>query len=246
MTYTKPKDWKGTPLKGTWEVTIKIDGVRAFWTGDGWVSRNDKPLYNLPINPYPISSEGWEAYAHDRADTSKGRFKATIQAVRAKNKPERMLSSEHLFPLGPTLDARLMLPSITDPTVEVITMLLAKVVEMGHEGLVLRQGDKWIKVKPEETYDVRVIGAFEGEGKHKGRLGGLITSRGRVGTGFTDEERENIWAWYTTGHGGEYPGPLEGRIIEVGFMSLTADGKFRHPRFERFRDDKDETDDLPA
>lgn len=219
-------------------MTIKIDGVRAFWGPDGWTSRNAKPLYNLPtLRVSEGPAEGFEAYAHDRGQTSKERFKATIQAVRAKNKPDRALDHHHLFRIAP-LDDRLRLPDVTDPDVETITALLAKALELGHEGLVLRQGDKWVKVKPEETYDVRVTDFFEGEGKHEGRLGGFVTSRGRVGTGFSDAERVYLW--------GLRHYDLIGRIIEVGCMGLTADGKFRHPRFERFRDDKDETDDLPA
>ena len=51
--------------------------------------------------------------------------------------------------------------------------------------------------------------------------------------GFSDEEREDIWA------NQEKYGDA---IIEVGAMSLTKDGKFRMPRFHRFRWDKTETD----
>jgi ATP-dependent DNA ligase len=233
--YTKAKDWSGKALTGLWEVTLKIDGVRAFWHKGEWTSRNGKPLYNLPRLRTPKGpSEGFEAYAHDPKRSSKENFKATIQAVRAKNKPERALGIEHLYPLHP-VDARLVREDIENPTIGQITELLEFAVKSGHEGLILRQGTKWIKVKPEETYDVRIKSFIEGEGKHRGRLGAVMTSRGKVGTGFTDEERKAIWD--------DRPNYL-GKIIEVGCMGLTEAGKFRHPRYEGLRLDKDETDDL--
>jgi hypothetical protein len=233
--YTKAKDWSGKALTGLWEVTFKIDGVRAFWNRGEWTSRNGKPLYNLPAIRTPKGPpEGFEAYAHDRGQTSKERFKATIQAVRAKNKPERALGPDHLFRLHP-IDGRLALPDIENPTVGQITELLEQAVKSGHEGIILRQGNRWIKVKPEETYDVRIKSVIEGEGKHKGRLGAVMTSRGKVGTGFTDEERHAFW---------DNRNSYLGKIIEVGCMGLTEAGQFRHPRYEGLRLDKDETDDL--
>lgn len=96
----------------------------------------------------------------------------------------------------------------------------------------------WLKMKAEETEDLRVTGCFEGEGKYVGKLGGLICDRGgvdvRVGGGFTDAERENLY----TGIGYR---TVIGRLIEVQYHEVTPDGSLRHPRFVRFRDDKDET-----
>jgi hypothetical protein len=45
----RPRAWNGKGLAGEWLVTIKIDGVRAIWhDGRGWLSRANKPLYNIP------------------------------------------------------------------------------------------------------------------------------------------------------------------------------------------------------
>jgi ATP-dependent DNA ligase len=99
-------------------------------------------------------------------------------------------------------------------------------VSQGYEGLVLRQGDRWLKVKPKETYDVLVTGIVEGTGKYAGKLGALITDMGKVGTGFTDKDREDLFTL-----------PIN-TIIEVECMELTPKGKFRHPRFIRVRYDK--------
>ncbi len=44
----RPRSWNGTRLAGDWLVTLKIDGVRAIWNEEqGWLSRANKPLYNM-------------------------------------------------------------------------------------------------------------------------------------------------------------------------------------------------------
>nr|WP_283842052.1 hypothetical protein [Bradyrhizobium sp. KB893862 SZCCT0404] len=108
-------------------------------------------------------------------------------------------------------------------------------IAKGYEGLVLRQGDVWLKVKPTETYDVLVTGIIEGTGKHKGRMGALMTPMGKVGTGFSDAERVTFWNYCKEPDDGR---GIMGETIEVECMKLTDDGKFRHPRFVRVRPDK--------
>ncbi|UGA46839.1 hypothetical protein HU230_0012650 [Bradyrhizobium quebecense] len=223
----KAKAWSGKDLKGTWHVTIKIDGVRTLWNAEtrSWLSRADKPLYNLPQ-----WRDGLQPEFKD-CETYCGSFKETIIRIRAKTKA-RPITVDQMFSLDP-LDPRLDAGHLTDPTADAIKTLLKSIVAAGYEGLVLRQGDVWLKVKPIETYDVPVTGVFEGEGKHAGRMGYLTTPMGYVGTGFTDEERE--W-WWTN----RYPVTrwAPAKTIEVECMKLTDDGKFRHPRFLHIRIDK--------
>ena len=210
----KPKLWKGNDLKGTWHFTLKLDGVRAFFREDGVVSRADKPLYNIPTD-HDIKDA--EVFFKD--------WKTTVSAVRTKDSDE--ISKSCIYSLDP-LDSRLDLQYATDPTKEQILSKLAEVRKDGHEGLVIRNGDTWLKVKPEETYDIEVLSAVEGKGKFKGMLGVAVTSKGGVGTGFTTEERIKYWTEES----------LVGKTIEVSAMELTDDGKFRHPRFIRERFDK--------
>lgn len=218
----KAKNWSGKDLKGVWNVTIKIDGVRALWNGKEWVSRNGKPLYNLPHQMLiPKVANDVEVYC--------GGFKATIERVRAKTK-DRPIEVDQLFSLDP-IDRRLVLPALTDPIAETIISLMNTVISQGFEGLVLRQGDTWLKVKPTETFDVPVTDMLAGTGKHDGRMGALMTPMGKVGTGFSDAEREEWWKHRFERTKGD-------TIIEVECMKLTDDGKFRHPRFVRTRPDK--------
>lgn len=214
----KAKAWNGKALKGEWHVTIKIDGVRCLWNGKEWLSRADKPLYNLP--PFD-GRKDCEAYC--------GGFKETITRIRAKTK-DRPIRPDQLFNLE-QLDPRLDWGKVEDPSETDIRKLLKRALDFEYEGLVLRQGDKWIKVKPHETYDVHVTDIIAGTGKHEGRMGALVTPMGDVGTGFDDAERQDWWDRRFELSRGD-------TVIEVECMKLTDDGMFRHPRFLRTRPDK--------
>lgn len=112
----------------------------------------------------------------------------------------------------------------------------------GGEGLIVKplpgiyekkRSHAWLKMKAEETIDVPIVGAFEGQGKYEGTLGGLIVDvegvHVRVGGGISDKQRDEFW---------EARPELVGRLIEVEYHEKTPDGSLRHPRFVRFRDDK--------
>lgn len=207
----KPKLWKGNDLQGTWTVSRKIDGIRALKIGKKVVSRNGKPLYNLDH----LSFVDVEVFC--------GTWEETVSAVRTMS--STAVPKKNIYSLDP-LDKRLFISDVVDPSAGSILDLLKEQVALGDEGLVLRQGDMWLKVKPFETYDVEVTGLYPGKGKHAGRLGGFYTSKGKVGTGLTDKQRE------------EFMTVPVGTIIEVECWQLTPKGKFRHPRFKRIRWDK--------
>ncbi len=220
----KVRPWNGKDLKGEWGVTIKVDGVRALWTGSEWRSRADKPLYNIPI--FPGMPTDCEVYL--------GSLKDSVRAVRTQHRKADtpVILPEHLYSLDP-LDGRLNSGFLANLSAATINKYMANALAGGYEGLVLRQGDKWLKVKPSDNFVVLVLGMEEGTGKHKGRMGFLTTRMGKVGTGFTDAEREEWWARKPIGTKGALP-----YTIEVECMHLTSDGKFRHPRFVRERFDK--------
>ena len=93
-----------------------------------------------------------------------------------------------------------------------------------------------MKYKPSDTADVRVTGFQAGTGKHLGKMGALLTDYGKVGTGYSDEERE-YWQILFDLHGLVW---LNTQIIEASFMEWTKGGKMRHPVYEHHRVDKTE------
>lgn len=123
----------------------------------------------------------------------------------------------------------------------------AMVRQGGYDGAIIRRKDApWttgaskngeaIKVKPVQSLDLEVHGWYRGKGKHAGRAGGItVLYKGvqtDVGTGFSDQERQDI------ADAGQAPCG----VAEVEFMELTADGKLREPRFKGWRFDKTEPD----
>lgn len=210
------KVWNGEDLQGDWEFSIKIDGVRCHKTRDNkFFSRGEKELYNIP-----------QGVDFEVAEIFCGSWEKTIENVRTFTSA-KIVKPEEVFPLHPSLDLRLLIGTIFNPRKEEIEQIFNEYYEAGNEGLVLRQGDKYFKVKKEDTYDVKVLDIYEGKGRLKGKLGGFITEKGRVGSGLCDKDRKAFFCQESIG-----------TTIEVKCMALTRTGKFRHPRFVRMRYDK--------
>jgi len=124
--------------------------------------------------------------------------------------------------------------------------LYKKYLNNNYEGLMLRNPDaeyQWkrptlkaniiMKVKPIETYDGKIIGFYEGEESFVGTLGGVTVDfngvKVDVGTGFTIDERKEVW---------NNRDKYLGTYIEIKYMEVTEDNSMRHPVFIRFRKDK--------
>lgn len=113
----------------------------------------------------------------------------------------------------------------------------------GREGLVVklpmslyenRRSPSWVKLTATETLDLPVIDYLEGSGKLAGHLGKFVCrlpdgSTVNVGPGKATHAMLKEW-WENS--------ELVPKMIEVGFKGYTKDGKLRHPRFLRSRDDK--------
>jgi DNA ligase-1 len=96
----------------------------------------------------------------------------------------------------------------------------------------------WLKWKPVITVDLNIVGFEEGTGRNAGRLGAIICEgtdadraiRVNVGSGLTDENRDEYWTARDT---------LLGQVVEVAADAVTQnqDGSYslRFPRFVRFR-----------
>lgn len=193
-------------------VSFKVDGCCCITDGTRWLSRDEKPLHNLPKMP----AGTYEAYLGD--------WSRSVSAVRThKGKP---IAKTHLYRLD-KLDNRLLWRACLVVDKATADTLLTEAVALGYEGIVIESNGLLFKHKPVVTYDEKVTGWQEGEGKHAGRMGALLTARGKVGTGFTDKLREQFTSRF-----------IVGKTIELACMGLTPDGRFRHPRFIRLRLDK--------
>lgn len=116
-------------------------------------------------------------------------------------------------------------------------------LDAGHEGVIARdinasyvfdRDSSMRKKKPvKDTVDLRVRGVVRGTGNHSDRLGALQLETkdgeyiGRVGTGFTDEDRFGLWEAYQNGG-------VEGEVVELEFEEFMENGDKYGLRFPRF------------
>jgi DNA ligase-1 len=121
----------------------------------------------------------------------------------------------------------------------------AKAIAGGYEGIMLKdplagyeckRSVAWLKLKPFIEVSLTVIATEEGTGKNVGKMGALVCEgvddgkdiRVNVGSGFTDQQRDDFWSCKADGH-----------VVEVRADAVTQnqDGTYslRFPRFKSFR-----------
>lgn len=130
------------------------------------------------------------------------------------------------------------------PDYNLLLEIAKKYIEKGQEGIIVKNPESlyvgkrskaWLKFKNHNSIDLKIIGIEEGKDKYQNMLGALILSLdngGKVncGTGYTDEEREELW---------KRKDELIGMIAEIKYMEKTGnDLSLRHPVFIRIRDDR--------
>lgn len=115
--------------------------------------------------------------------------------------------------------------------------LLAEARANSYEGWILKEEgyNRWWKIKVSDTLDLRVVGFKPGKGKYEGVVGALVLadSSGKevsACSGMDDQVRLSLSESDV------------GRICEVEFNEITVGGRLKHPRFIRWRDDKEEAD----
>lgn len=236
-----------------WWMSEKLDGVRAYWDGKQFLSRQGN-VFHAPdwfaetLPDVPLDGELWLA---------RKSFQRTVSIVRRQDKSDvwREISflvfdapaqagvfEERLAYVQDLLGAKKSQfvrshehRQFTD--LEDLRGELARVEALGGEGLMLRQpGSQYeagrsftlLKVKTFHDADARVVAHSAGSGRHKGRLGALEVelpdgTQFSVGTGFADRQREN-------------PPPV-GSTITFRYQELSDRGVPRFPSFVRVRTD---------
>lgn len=237
--WTKALYWDGEDLKGTWELYVKVDGVRVIRDANANVrSRDDKPLHNVD-----------HLYFHDAEFFYKD-WNHSVSIVRSKHHPIKA-TQDMIYELSDgKVDKRLVLGKVENPTKEFLLEKMQEQLDKGHEGIIVRQfrGGRWhwIKVVPEIFADIRVLDVLEGKGKYAGVAGTIVTKYGNVGS-FKEQFTSNgtpIGDWAFRKLLWDNKQRFIGMIIQVGLREVTEKGKMRFSSLAKVRKDKS-TEDIP-
>lgn len=245
--------WNGDQDVTGWLYSEKLDGVRAYWTGKQFLSRQGN-VYHAPtwftqdLPPFPLDGELWLARKsfqrtvsivrrHDGSDLWR-EIRYVVFDAPALNDPfERRLRAcrEH-FDGVPGLYVN-VLPHFVCRGAEHLRVELENIERLGGEGFMLRRpGARYepgrspslLKVKRFLEAEARVVDHEPGQGRHRGRLGAVVVEFGdgvrfAVGSGFTDAQREHP--------------PAVGSIVTFRYQELSDRGVPRFPTFVRIRSD---------
>jgi DNA ligase-1 len=228
-----------------WWMSEKLDGVRAYWDGAGFVSRLGKKFFapawfiaDLPAEP--LDGELW---------VGRKMFSRTISIVRSGAADAQWQQVSYVVFDAPGarggFEARIAhvdrvlkqsgapharaLAHVVCEGLDHLRAELARVEALGGEGLMLRRpgspyeigrSGSLLKVKTFHDAEAIIVGHAPGTGRHEGRLGAVVAelpdgTRFNVGTGFSDAERDD-------------PPPI-GSVITFRYQELTDDGVPRFP-----------------
>jgi DNA ligase-1 len=251
------ESWDFLADPANWWISEKLDGVRAYWDGKQFLSRQGN-IFHAPawfvegLPDVPLDGELW---------LKRKSFQRAVSIVRRQDKSDHWKEISYVVFDAPRLEkgfeARLeFVREIIDTNhpkyvqahehalcrgIDHLKEELARVTALGGEGLMLRKpGSKYesgrsstlLKVKQFHDAEARVLGHQEGAGRHKGRLGALLVeladgTKFSVGTGFSDAERGAP--------------PAVGSLITFRYQELSEAGVPRFPSFVGIRAEAAET-----
>jgi len=239
--------WDNSQNVNDWWMSEKLDGVRAYWNGTQFLSRQGNQFHApawfvVGLPNVPLDGELWMA---------RKSFQKTVSIVRRQDQPTAW--SEIIFlvfdapQVAAPFETRIEFVTATfqehNPefanvhaqhrckSVLHLEQELARIESLGGEGLMLRQPESayevgrsstLLKVKTFHDAEAVVIDHVAGRGRHKGRLGALLVklpdgTEFSVGTGLTDAQRND-------------PPPI-GTTITFRYQELTDGGVPRFPSF---------------
>lgn len=238
-----------------WWLSEKLDGVRAYWNGKQFFSRQGN-LYHAPdwfvgdLPNVPLDGELW---------IGRKRFQRTVGIVRRQDKTDLWKEVTFVVFDAPALEKgfekrlEFVQESLRDTKSKHavahehllcdgmghLRAELTRLEALGAEGLMMRRAGSMyesgrsstlLKVKNFHDAEARVREHLAGSGRHKGRLGALMVEMPdgttfSVGTGFSDREREN-------------PPPV-GSVITYRYQELSDGGVPRFPSFVGIRQDSE-------
>ena len=251
LTFTKravllARKWSGQDPRN-YHMSEKLDGVRAVWTGECFISRNGN-LFDVPQ---------WYCDKMPRGEVldgelflGPGKFNAVAGAVRTKktNCDPTIWHNIRYFVFdapnhGGTFEQRLgwlrqlekqsggfdVVEHYEIPDEKTLDRFYRHVVAGGGEGVMLRlkkslyeskRSATLLKIKPSHDAECEVVGHEPGTGKHEGRLGAyvcVLKSGARFRLGVGITDSER-----------DNPSPV-GTALTVRYQELTPAGKPRFP-----------------
>ena len=197
---------------------VKKDGVRARYINGVLLSRQGKVINGMDhildqLKNFNHELDGELCIAGEIFDVASGMIRSDNDTPESVyyvfdvpslpcGKLERYQKSLNIFyKSNPEFNAAIQLINTrliqtTDRLIDIFDWAL----EQGEEGIVIYDPDSlyedkrsydWTRMVPIKSADCKVIGFFEGKGKHAGSLGGIIISYNdhvvRVGTGFAEK-----------------------------------------------------------
>ena len=241
---------KEADLTGWW-MSEKLDGVRCWWTGEKFLSREGNE-YRAPawftkdLPKTLLDGELWMGRKMFQQTVSIVRMgnprddlwrKLTFMVFDAPEKGQpfenRMVRAERIIAGAPYAK---FVDQVPCEGINHIRKALKAMIALGGEGLMMRspmsmyeEGRSYTLLKVKEFFDAEgtVIGYEPGKGKHKGRVGALIIKADngkefRAGTGLTNKERAKP--------------PSIGSRVTYRYQELTDDLIPRFPTFVSARD----------
>lgn len=247
------ESWDNAADLSDWWMSEKLDGVRAYWDGKQFLSRQGN-IYHAPdwfIEGLPLTPLDGELWI-DRK-----KFQRTVSIVRRQDKndlwnevrflvfdapaanggfEDRVAFLKESLAIGAAKFARQHAHERCK-SLEALRAELARIESLGGEGLMLRQpGSSYVagrsstllKVKTFHDTEAVVVGHQAGAGRHKGRIGALLVRLPNgtdfaIGTGFSDRERENP--------------PAIGATVTFRYQELSDAGVPRFPSWVGLRHD---------
>ena len=195
-------------------IAIKLDGEST-----ESMFRRTITLVNSHSETEMLNHTVFEFLELDEWDNEESKLTYSQRRVRMENvlsnkKSEKILSVPVLYH-----ETR-----YTDNTLSIVEKKLKEVSEDGYEGIMInpndapyifKRGQSLFKAKLFDSADLLVLDVYEGEGRLKGKLGGVVLSwrdghQFNLGTGFSDKEREDFW---------NNPSTIIGKIVEINYQT---------------------------
>lgn len=248
--------WENDVELRDWWMSEKLDGVRAYWDGEKFLSRQGNVFHApdwfiQPLPKMPLDGELW---------IDRGAFQRTVSVVRRQDKSDHWKEVRYVVFDAPGVEEvfegrmEVLNDQVRGASCTHLELLeqqrcrgdshlleeLRRVEALRGEGLMLRMpGSRYeagrsttlLKVKTFYDAEARVLEHKAGRGRHKGRLGALVVENAdgttfSIGTGFSDKQREAP--------------PEIGSFVTFRYQELTDAGVPRFPAFVGLRTDVDQ------